>query len=209
MAYWPAWVVNRCIRIKSLVASGRSLDEIGKLLISIDDEARSPARNYVFREVQARFDFEDAVVGFVATVSSKVAEFSRKFGGFNHDVVWQVDREIARRETVAKILKLARQGIHVVLVLQEGSMNVMPDFLVSHSLSDDVAGSQPLVVIPISAEIRRAFSRVTSGIPDQPTIIPSHVVVEEAEDGNYDAMFKITPRAGVRIIRKRRTGKRK
>src|SRR4051812_27606414 len=65
-AYWPDWVVHRCDRIRRLIKSGRSLDEIGEMLVSIDSEARHPNRKYIMKEVYASLEYERASEDFVA-----------------------------------------------------------------------------------------------------------------------------------------------
>ena len=51
MAYWPSWVLNRCVRIKDLVARGRSLDEISDLLKTIGIALPQEAKTYARRDV--------------------------------------------------------------------------------------------------------------------------------------------------------------
>lgn len=206
-AFWPEWVIDRCIRIKSLVASGRSLEEISQLLIRIESEPRGRRRS--FRETEAAYALEKAAVHFVAIVSDKIATFSSDIGELRLDLRSQLDHQIAQRKTRTKILKFARKGANVVLVISGGALHVLPDFLVSHELSNDTATPTPIVVIPISAEIREAFAGVTSGIPDQPTVRPAQFLVEETDDGERRVPFNITRNWDYKIDRKRRRSKKK
>lgn len=69
MAFWPAWVLPRCIRIRQLLKSGYSLDDIrGMLGTDWSAEAERSRRRYSFSEVSREMERSAAAENFMEAV---------------------------------------------------------------------------------------------------------------------------------------------
>jgi DNA-binding transcriptional MerR regulator len=162
MAYWPEWVVNRCQRIKRLLATGRSLEDIEKILGAFEPAFDNSKRRYTFRQVEEMAAFDNAVLEFLDVISGKLADFVSVFGAI-HIQLWQrIDEQIGRRENLKRMLDLSRRGVEVYLLINgDGKVAVKGSRLRTRFYDFD----EPTIVIPVSDNISAAFSDLTNGIP--------------------------------------------
>jgi DNA-binding transcriptional MerR regulator len=174
VAYWPAWVMQRCIRIRQLVDHGMSLAEIGATLgKNWEQEERRYRRRYDFRTASERLDIEKCLANLDELVSHKLAPFwSRMKNGRDLNEKWT---NLAWQEGAKGILQLAQAGFNVVLVIDGESLWVVPDFIISHTLAMAPKGP-PLIVVAITEEVRAAFSGTKYSVPDKIKVVPSQKI---------------------------------
>lgn len=175
-AYWPHWVLSRCLQIKELVQSGQTLDEIADLLAS-DDKTHKPGRKYVFSEASKRLD-EDA---FAYHTRNLIDEQLRQYS--------QSSQELAPTEQVPSAvinsaIELAREGYRPVLIVAGETVRAVPDFAVSLELADGEEINQMILVLPLKHLIRR------------------HLAIHEIADPTITPIKKVVDSSGQRSIQK-------
>src|SRR5215213_4235969 len=140
IAYWPDWVLDRCVRIVNLQKEGHSLESAVKVL-------HLERRNHTYEDVR----------GYVESVSDLLAGPQSHLGlgqegtlldAFHQGVLASVEHlltdpgerealliQLKGQDAIAKALNLAQAGYTPILMYDGKHLTIIPDFLLGQRLS--------------------------------------------------------------------------
>jgi DNA-binding transcriptional MerR regulator len=194
MAYWPDWVLERCKRIKQLVATGYSLEQIEQLLGKDweDEEKRWQHRTerYRFSKVSSQLDFDAAARNFGVMVTDKLMKIYEVLKADTRKFL-ELEREIATGEMAERIHRMVVDGHNPVLVFDGESVVIVPDFLVSSRLSTPEGRQEGLLVASVFDEFVAAFGNVLPDMPDEPSIAPVQRVTERGHKETVEQAYQL------------------
>jgi len=203
IAYWPEWVLERCLRIQQLKNTGKSLGEIADLLGS-DWEAEHrehQRRRYRFADASAQMDRQAALIN----LQDAVERVLRGWISSQQSRLRRTSVPIFPSDVVEQAVLMAEQGINPVLVIEADWIGVAPDFLISQKLSQSRSLDRPLFVVPLF-DILQGFLGKCESIPNEPTMRPSSNVSVFDSDGEHERRFVATDGWSFEIEKK--TGRR-
>lgn len=182
MAYWPAWVLPHCVRIKQLRKSGLKLSEILSILGRINgSDSPSHRQRYRFSEVSLSMDKNAAFMNlreFVEDHLVQWAESQRRISLKSNA------REFAS-DIIEKGIEFLEAGINVVLVLSSRSAFLTSDFAVGLYLSQCTSSDDSILVIPLWTQLR-AFAHQLGQFPVSPTVFPVARVCRDTENSTEE-----------------------
>jgi DNA-binding transcriptional MerR regulator len=168
MAYWPEWVLHRCIRIKQLRKEGKSLAEIREFLGSDwTTAAQNHGRRYKFAEASLRIE-KDAALSNVRDV---VTDFLMQWINTLRGKMQRTTLPSIHASSIDAAIEMLQQGINPVFVLTSESAYLTADFAVSIHLSKCRSVDQSFMVVPIWKELSAYLDKITS-FPKSPSIYP-------------------------------------
>ncbi|MCH7728880.1 MAG: MerR family transcriptional regulator, partial [Planctomycetes bacterium] len=177
LAYWPEWVLERCLTIRKLTRAKKSLDEVQHLLSCewADEERKWKKKQrkwkkkrrgeYDLAAASEQLLYDQCVISFLEAADDKISPM----------LADKYHQKLGRRlnSEMAKIaLKHVQAGFNPVLVFDGDELSIVPDFLVTQLLSNAKGGLQSLVVVPIFDEVVTSFSPCDIGLPSAPTVTP-------------------------------------
>lgn len=193
MAYWPEWVLHRCIKIRALVKAKRKLDEIKQLLgDDWENEAQVPRRRYRFSEVSRRMEYNAARMNLADLVWKKCSPLFDRLRSDISIVSSPLDKQLQQRSIITKAIEMVAAGISPVIVFDGEQLHLVPDFLISQMLADSVDGGTAQIVVPIHRDVRDAFHAIMPELPDRPTVTPVQRVREERAEQSVEREFCLT-----------------
>ena len=168
MAYWPEWVLERCLRIKQLRKEGKSLAEIRQLLGDDWKKAeREHQRRYVFSEVSHRMDVRAAHTNLQQAVEQFLASWIKE----RRAALTRSSVQIVPIEAMQRAIELMEQVINPVLIVTADNILVTADFAVSVQLASFDSIEDAFMVIPIWRELS-AYAASISKLPKCPAVQP-------------------------------------
>ena len=189
MAYWPDWVLERCVRIKQLRKAGKKLSEI-RLLLGDDWKRETQEfnrRRYRFAEASERLDRQAALVN----LRDAVDRLLRDWTASQQQLLRKASVPFIAEGIVEKAISLMEQGANPVLVIDRTEVLVAADFIVGQQLARSRTLDCHLFVIPLFDLLKRYF-RDRKSIPDKPTIRPAEKVVVAGPDEDQELRFALT-----------------
>jgi hypothetical protein len=177
IAYWPDWVLERCKRIVELQRQGHTLSsalaaiEYERMLCNIKHAETAPDVNKALSEKKVALpggrevDLGSLLAALVAKEAESVvadAVLRSKLGA-----------EMRKAGVAAQGLQLAAAGYNPICLFDGRQIEVVPDFLVSHWLSEEKPFAPAWIVIPLLPPLRRAFSALGRDLPAQPSARPA------------------------------------
>lgn len=207
IAYWPEWVLHRCVRIKQLRKEGMSLAQIREFLGSDWNAARrNHARRYRFSEASRIIDKDAAL----ANVREVVAHFLIAWIKTQQTRILRTTIPTIAAGVIEKAIEMLEQGINPVLVLTTEATYLTADFAVSLYLSKCKSVDDSFMVVPVWREFSAYLDKVAP-LPPQPTIYPVARVLRDADSFREEAEvvvmasweFEIAPAEGGAARRKK------
>ena len=176
IAYWPEWVLHRCVRIKQLRKGGKSLAEIREILGNDWSAAsRDHERRYRFIDASRTIDKGAAL----RNMRELVADVLIRWVKTHHATMLDKILQGISAGTIDKAVEMVEQGINPVLVLTSQGTVLTADFAVSHYLSRCRSVDDSFMVLPVWRELSAYLGKVAT-IPPEPAIIPVAKVVRGA-----------------------------
>jgi hypothetical protein len=177
---WPGWTIRHVVSIRTRLAAGESLDEIGGTLGDWQAEAKKWVRTrYSFKEAHERMLRREAVDRFAESISDTVYFYLRDIGierpGRIDD---KIARAVSKDRFVDDVLDLLRRGCNPVLVVTSKEIAVSPDFALSPALGNAEYGNQPVLVVPIRDAFIEAFSKTEPDLPKVAKLMPAMHLAE-------------------------------
>ncbi|MEW4489467.1 MerR family transcriptional regulator [Thalassoglobus sp. JC818] len=184
MAYWPEWVLERCLRIKQLRKEGRSLAEIRQLLGDDWKKAeREHQRRYVFSEVSHRMDVRAAQSNLQQAVEQFLTTWIKERRAANiKSSVQTITVEVMQRA-----IELMEQGVNPVLIVTADNILVTADFAVSVQLASFDSIEDAFMVIPIWRELS-AYAAHIATLPECPAVQPISRVKASVNAGSKERL---------------------
>lgn len=185
MAYWPDWVLERCVRIRQLVAEGYSLKAVANMLGSdwAEEERRAKRQRYRFKDVSAHLDRVACSRNFALLVSEKIEPMLTGLGAWTKRMMHQLDEVLLREQTAKTTIGFVREGYNPVVVFDGDNWLIVPDFVVGHALGRVADKARPYIVMPVFAEVITAFAAIADDLPSAPTITSVSQIRKADGDG--------------------------
>lgn len=182
MAYWPEWVLVRCIQIRQLRKQGMNLGKIRDFL-GIGLVAAPPPlrRKYCFAEVSRLKDKEAAQDNLSRLFEGSVVKWVKS----RCDGVLQSSKSEITPDIVERGIELYEAGCHPVLVVTKDSIYLTADFAVSLYLSRCHSAGQFMVVIPVADELRAFLSELDISLPSY-SVEPISKVLRKSESSRVE-----------------------
>jgi len=189
MAFWPHWVLRRCIRIRQLLKAGHSLDEIRDLLgTDWEAEAKRYARSYRFTEASRGLERDAATQNFAEAVVRSLP--SGVLRG-SHRKADQIEEFLLSRETIEYVLSLMDDGYNPVLVLDGEDLHIVPDFVVGQMLAKAAVTGDTWWVMSLQRAAYEAFKTVVEDLAAAPRVKPVARIVEQEDQGVVEQEIQI------------------
>lgn len=193
MAYWPAWVLNRCIKIRKLIKSGHRLDEIKRILgDNWKKEAQETRRRYRFTEASRKLEKDVAVSTLAELVWARLSPVLNRLGAKVTRVSESMDKQMFQESIITEAIELVAAGMNPVVMFDGDQLHLVPDFLVSHMLAKSARNGTAHIVVPIHKDVTDAFSDVIPELPERPTVRPVQRVQEEHDEKTNERNFCVT-----------------
>jgi len=188
IAYWPEWVVDRCLRIIQLRKDGHSLraastliekeriaeiarrgtekemaDHLVKVTEALDAEAATPEQVSAVGEAVRRFlpRIQEFTTPESSPVNTFLALVLSEIEQLTSDRELQdaVITELHGENALDGALQYLLSGYGSVLVFNRSRFAIMADVIVGHYLSQDERASEGYYVLPLHPIVRRLFSK--------------------------------------------------
>ncbi|MDP9359132.1 MAG: helix-turn-helix domain-containing protein [Chloroflexota bacterium] len=205
IAYWPDWVLDRCIRIAELRRQGHSLESARKVL-----ELHRLGQNFKAAESELR------VSDLLASQEIKLtperdgtlldAFLLTMLASVEHLVVDSdgrrrlIDR-LRDQDGVDLTLNLLRAGYNPVLMYSGKTLEIVPDFLVSHRLSEVRSPHEAFVVAPLLPTLSKSFPWLKSFVGTTPNAWPAPKVWVQDGDTVVEYVYYPNGIIGFELIR--------
>jgi DNA-binding transcriptional MerR regulator len=124
MATWPAWVLDRCLKIRELTNDGKTLAEVDQIL---GPPVPPKRRRYLFKDAMKQRDRELALFRLRELVGQALRSFSR------NNLV-RSDPDLVSAEQYAFAEKLQSTGGDPVLVVTRDATNVLASASIGEQL---------------------------------------------------------------------------
>lgn len=189
MAYWPAWVLPRCIRIRQLLKSGHSLDEIREMLgTDWEAEAQRTKRRYRFSEVSRTLEKNAATENFADAVLRMLPPgvFRNSSRDSERITAW-----LLKSKTIENLLTILSQGQNPVLVLNGEDHYIVPDFVVGQMLAKAAVTGGHWWVASLFEAAYEAFKTVTEDLGSIPRVKPVARIVEYDDRGVWEQEIRL------------------
>lgn len=188
MAYWPAWVLRRCIRIRQLIKSGHSLDEICEILgTDWDAEARRAKRRYSFTEASKMLDKSAATEKFAEAVVRTLPDSLRE----SKSDAEPIEEWLVNSKNIEQVLALVGQGQNPILVLNGERRYIVPDFVVGQMLAKAAVTGGQWWVTSLYQPAYEAFKTVVKELEGIPRIKPVARIVEYDDRGSLEQEIRL------------------
>lgn len=204
IAYWPDGVLARCQRIAELLRQGHTLGsaysvlETDRTLRLIDEAEQSPdVGALVSKKVRLPNGQETNLESVVDAFIAQAADNLIVGDALHHKLVMQM-----RNANVAGwSLKLLAAGYNPVCVFNGERIEVFPDFLVSHHLSDEQSGGSTCLVIATLPLLRKAFAALGRTLPKEPAVRPAPQVWAREGDAIVEYQVFLGGQLGFELLR--------
>jgi len=205
VAYWPDWVLDRCLKIVELQRQGHSLQSAALVLA---DER--------FRENEERVAREPNVSDLLAARRVKLtperdgtlleALLLAVLGSVKHRVRDAGERgallaKLKKQNAVGLTLNLWRAGYNPVLVYDGERVDILPDFLVGWRLSEGHPPQTAFVVAPLLPTLLGAMPMLERFVGTPPTAWPAPKVWMKDGDAIVEYAYAPAGPLGFELIR--------
>lgn len=187
MAYWPDWVLDRCIRIVELQRKGHSLNSAVAILEMQSVKRIVTSQDY--QDVRRQLAGVDASIElkdgrsvsvpdlFVSTILVEIQSLLP-----STDAQELLASQVKSNSILQQAVCLLSEGFSPVLLFNGADIELTADFVVSHRLSNRNEGDKPFVAIPLLPVIKKIFAIAGIDFSYEITAHPSQKVLIEKQD---------------------------
>jgi hypothetical protein len=195
IAYWPNWVLERSKRIAELVRQGNtpgaalSILEHERTMRLIEEAQNSPDLRSLLskKKVKLPDGREASLESLLHAIIVKAAENIVSSEPLRSRLLAQMQNSGVAEQG----LQLTSAGYNPVCLADGERIEVVPDFVVSHRLSEQQAAESAWVVIPMLPSLRKAFSALGLTSLKMPNVRPAPKVW--ARDADAVVEYSIFP----------------
>jgi hypothetical protein len=172
IAYWPDSVLERCRRVAELLRQGHTLGSALSLLgyeqtLRVIEEGEKSAdfdtvlsKKIVHLANGQETNLDLFIHAFIAQLVDKIY--------FGESLRRKLFVEMHNANVASWSLKLFEAGYNPVCLFDGERIEVVPDFMVSHLLSEEESVQSARLVVPILPPLRKAFSALGRPLPSGP-----------------------------------------
>jgi len=205
LAYWPDWVLDRCLKIVELQREGHSLKSAA-MVIGVERlrqnlervEAERPISELLAgHKVKLTSEREgtalDAfLLSMVASVKSILPDPAEQMRLLN---------QLRESDAVDLALNLLRAGYAPVLFYDGERPEIIPDFLVSWRLGEDLPPQTAFIVAPLLPTFRKIFPRIDEFVGTSPKAWPAPKIWVQEGDAVVEYTVYPAGPVGFELIR--------
>ncbi len=205
VAYWPDWVLDRCLKIVELQRQGHSLQSAALVLAGErfrDNEervAREPNVSDLLAAHQVKHTperdgtlLEALLFALLASVKHRVTDDGERAALF---------LKLKERDAVGLTLNLWRAGYNPVLVYDGEQVDIVPDFVVGWRLSEGHPPQTAFVVAPLLPTLLKAMPKLERFVGTLPTAWPAPKVWMQHGDAIVEYAYAPAGPLGFELIR--------
>lgn len=206
IGYWPDWVLDRCLRIVELRKRGHSLDsalfelELQRIQENTDKVEKQPSLAKALEKIPMKLP-DGSETNLLRVFLVKIASEVRTLIP-DPDLAVRLLHKMKEEDLLDLSVMLLHGGYNPVLLYDGGDdLAVVPDFVVSHRLSDLTRPNKPYLVLRLLPPLRRAFASVGIETSQDPVAYPAPKV--NVKDGGTILEYGIFPggSAGFELLR--------
>ena len=176
VAYWPDSVLERCKRIVELQQHGHTLRsaaatlEHERMLRLVEEAETAPNLGKLLADKEValpggrKVDLGSLMAAFVAQEAERVVT--------DLALRSKLAAEMRKGGVAAEGLRFATAGYNPICLFDGREVEVVPDFLVGHKLSEE-RPAPAWIVIPLLPPLRKAFSALGRDLPTRPNAWPA------------------------------------
>jgi hypothetical protein len=205
MAYWPDWVLDKCLQIRSQMKKGHTLgtavasmemSHVRKCIGSVD-------KSKLGKLLEAkRLTLSDGRKVSLAKVLGTIAASELKAFGIPVDQQRIVLSKILQENSMERAFRLLDLGCNPILLFDGNDLEVIPDFLTPHVLSDPSNKGRSNIVLPLFPVINRLLSALGRPMPLDRMTPPSNRAHVRQGDAIVEYKFIRVGRSGFELDRK-------
>jgi hypothetical protein len=193
IAYWPDWVLDRCVKLVELQRQGHSLRSAVMMAHTerLEDVVKYVKETPLASEILAnkRVTLEDGrtinlLDIFLSVILSKVKESIT-----DRDLQATILSKLQERRAVDLALGFLGNGYNPVLVFDGADLRITPDFVVSHWLTDVTTERHCYVVLALLPSLRKAFSMMGHEFPVSPSRWAAPKIWVKERDATFEYSF--------------------
>jgi hypothetical protein len=206
LAYWPDWVLDRCLRIVELQKQGHSLQSAARVL---DIERWNRTIEYAESQLASISDLlasQQARLGPGREGTLLDAYLLGMLASVKHLVVDPGERRVLlaklkEARALDRALDLARAGYNPVLMYDGQDLDIVPDFLVGQRLSEELPAQKAFCVAPVLPTLRAAFPALDKVVGSAPKAWPAPKVWVRDGDAVVEYIYFPAGPIGFELIR--------
>ena len=208
MAYWPDWVLDKCLKIVELRKQGHS---IKSALIFIEYEninkvwkRVSQAPSFTELLTNKQLDVENG--GKINLLDVFYAHIINEIGHIttDHDFHDALITKMREEQIIDFTLHYINDGYNPILFFDGIEVKLMTDFLVAHLLSNNLTGIKPFVIIPLLSIVQKFFEMLgkEENIEDKIISGPAPLIWRVEGDAMVEYPITLSGPAGFELVRK-------
>jgi hypothetical protein len=193
IAYWPDWVLERCVKLVELQKQGHSLQSA---VMMAQMEHLEEAIKYVKEKpsisemlANKRVALEDGrtislLDIFLSVILSKVKELVT-----NRDLQATILNKLKEQKALDLAMGFLGNGYNPVLIFDGADLRITPDFVISHWLTDDTTERRCYLVLPLLPSLRKACSMMGRELPVSPSRFAAPKIWVMERDATFEYSF--------------------
>lgn len=205
---YPEETLQRCLEIIELKKQGHSMKSIGAIVgipkkpkLTFLDGNASISPQSIDRIILEAEDGKNLTL--TDYLQSVVMREVRRV--VSDSVFRERLRELLRpSKFLEKSLSLLRKGSNPVLIFDGEVIEVTPDFMVSHRISQKTQSGGPFLAVPLYGPFQKAIEEAGGSIPFKPSRMPSEKVVEREDNSLIEYWIRLGGVNGFDLLRKER-----
>ena len=197
MAFWPEWVLERCVRIVELQRAGHTLKSA---VTAIEMEHVDRAIDYAEKRTSFEAELEKkhlkvsngSEVSLLHVFQLMLLREADKFV-LDRELRQKLYERIKKEKVIDSATLLIDNGYNPILVFDGEDVSVTADFMVSQQLSYNAETARARFVIPLLPPLRRAFRELAIDFNARPSWYPAPIV--RVRQGDTLMQYEIYPAA--------------
>ncbi len=206
LAYWPDWVLDRCLRIVEFQRQGHSLQSVARML-----HLERWNRNLEYAEsetvpISELLASQQIVLGPGRDGTMLDAFLLAMLASVKHLVSDDAERrallaDLREKQAVDLSLNLARAGYNPILLYDGQHFDIVPDFLVGQRLSEELPPQGAFAAAPVLPALRKVFPALETFIGTAPVARPAPKVWVQDGDALVEYIYYPSGVIGFELIR--------
>jgi len=193
IAYWPDWVLERCVRLVDLQRQGHSLRSAVTMAhlerleetIQYVKETPSPSEILANKRVTLQDGRTISLLDiFLSVIMSKVKDLIT-----DRDLQATILNNLREQKALDLAMAFLGNGYNPVLVFDGADLRITPDFVVSHWLTDVTTERHCYLVLALLPSLRKAFSMIGRELPVSPSRWAAPKIWVKERDATFEYSF--------------------
>jgi hypothetical protein len=193
IAYWPDWVLDRCVKLVELQRQGHALRsaaimaQMERLEEAIKYVEESPSVSEILANKRATLGDGRTISLldiFFSVILSKVKELIT-----DRDLQASILNKLKEQKALDLAMTFLGNGYNPVLIFDGTDLRITPDFVISHWLTDDKTERHCYLVLPLLPSLRKAFSILGHDLPVKPSRFAAPKIWVMERDATFEYSF--------------------